>query len=320
MPEIAITPQPRPLTAAYAATAAVLLAETYPHRRHEPERWGKRRPPNDEQRWIVAAPDESLAAYLALWRVHEAQFRMDLIVQPSWRRHGLGTSLLEFLIERAREAHATSVQARPYASGSHALSLLATRDFRETMRMTGLELDDVKSALLDPALGLDARLAERGIHVTTLADELNASAESWQKLRDANQAAQFGWPDPDPRPDGRPHEPETVDQFRERSRDFGMIPEACFVAVKDDLYLGYSALTVTDDARTQAGSGGTAVRPEYRGLGLATALKARCVRWAQEHGIRRLVTASGNAAMIHVNERFGFRRTYEEVRLVKRLA
>ena len=98
-----------------------------------------------------------------------------------------------------------------------------------------------------------------------------------------------------------------------------MIPDACFIAVQGEQYLGYSALTVADEARTQAGSGGTAVRPEFRGLGIATALKARCVRWAQDHGVRRLVTASGNAAMIRVNERLGFRRTYEEVRLVRRL-
>jgi GNAT superfamily N-acetyltransferase len=84
--------------------------------------------------------------------------------------------------------------------------------------------------------------------------------------------------------------------------------------------VGYSALTLNDAARTRAGSGGTAVRPESRGLGIATALKACCVGWARDHGIRRLVTSSGNPAMVRVNEKFGFRRTYVEVRLVKRFA
>ena len=63
------------------------------------------------------------------------------------------------------------------------------------------------------------------IRLTTLAAELAAHPSefhaSWQKLRDANQAAQFGWPDPDPTPDGSPPEPETTDQFRERSAAFG---------------------------------------------------------------------------------------------------
>jgi GNAT superfamily N-acetyltransferase len=62
----------------------------------------------------------------------------------------------------------------------------------------------------------------------------------------------------------------------------------------------------------------TAVRPAYRGLGIATTLKASCIRWARDNGVRQLATASGNPAMVHVNEKFGFRRTYVEVRLVRR--
>jgi GNAT superfamily N-acetyltransferase len=99
-----------------------------------------------------------------------------------------------------------------------------------------------------------------------------------------------------------------------------MIPEACFVAKAGDTYIGYSALTVTDKAGLRAGSGGYAVRPEHRGLGIATALKAHCVRWAREHGVRRLETSSGNPAMVRVNEKFGFRQTYVEVRLARRIA
>jgi hypothetical protein len=42
------------------------------------------------------------------------------------------------------------------------------------------------------------------------------------------------------------------------------------------------------------------------------------MRWARDNGVRQLATASGNPAMVHVNEKFGFRRTYVEVRLVRR--
>jgi GNAT superfamily N-acetyltransferase len=312
-----LAPWPTPLTAAHVPHAAALLAETYAHRAHEPERWW--RPPNDEQRWIVIAPDASVAAYLALWRVQTTHFRMDLIVRPSLRREGLGARLLEFLIDRAREVQATSLQARPYADSTDALSLLANREFRETMRMIGLELNDVGAVSFPPFASLERNLAAKGLRLTTLAEELNTDTRTWEKLRDANQAARFGWPDPDPRPDGKPHEPETVDEFRKRAHGFGMMPDAFFIAADHDRHVGYSALTVIDEARTQAGSGGTAVRPEYRGIGIATVLKSRCVRWAQAHGIRRLATCSGNPAMIRVNEKFGFRPTYVEVRLVKRL-
>jgi GNAT superfamily N-acetyltransferase len=112
---------------------------------------------------------------------------------------------------------------------------------------------------------------------------------------------------------------ETADQFRERAAAVGMIEDACFVAATAEAFVGYSALTLTDESRLEAGSGGTAVRPEYRGFGIATALKASCIRWAAEHGVRCLATSSGNPAMIRVNEKFGFRRTHEEVRTVGRL-
>jgi GNAT superfamily N-acetyltransferase len=274
---------------------------------------------------VVRGADAGVAAYLALWRVIDTRFRMDLVVDPAHRRHGVGARLLDFLIERARGAGATSLQARPYADATDAFPMLAGRDFRETMRMVGLLLDDVHAVDLEPFATLDEALVARGIRFTTLAEELRTDPFAWEKLRDANQAAEFGWPDPDPLPNGATSPPETVDQFRARSAAVGMIEDACFVAVRDDgrgvpgAYAGYSALTATDRAGLQAGSGGTAVRPEVRGLGIATALKARCIRWAREHGVRRLATSSGNPAMIRVNEKLGFRRTYIEVRLVKRL-
>ena len=97
-----------------------------------------------------------------------------------------------------------------------------------------------------------------------------------------------------------------------------MVADGCFIAVDGERYVGYSALTINARKPTQAGSGGTAVRPEYRGRGIATALKAKTLAWARAHGIGRLATSSDNPAMVRVNEKFGFKRTYVEVRLVRR--
>jgi GNAT superfamily N-acetyltransferase len=245
---------------------------------------------------------------------------MDLIVDPACRHRGAGGALLDFLIMQARLGNATSLQARPYADQPDALGLLDARGFRETMRMIGLELGDVGSAAVGPVADLRRALDERGLHITTLAEQLESHPGIWAGLHAANQAAQFGWPDPDPRPDGRPPEPETVEEFRRRCEENGVIGDACFIATAGDRFVGYSMLTATDPGGVQAGSGGTAVLPEYRGLGVATALKACCVAWARDTGMRRLVTSSGNPAMVRVNEKLGFRRTYTEVRLVKRFS
>ena len=298
----------------------MLLTAAFPHRAHEPAYWATRTP-NDTTRWVVDDPagrPERVAAYLSLWNVHARQFRMDLVVDPEWRHRQLGGRLLDYLIGQARDAAAGSLQARTYAEQAEALHLLEARGFRQTMRMTGLVLDDVGAAVVEPADATRRALDAHGLRLTTFAEELTSDATCWQKLRDANQAARFDWPDPDPSPDGTLPEPESAEEFRRRAEAIGMIPEACFIAAADGEYVGYSALAIADAARTEAGSAGTAVRPEHRGRGVATALKACCVRWAREHGVRRLATSSGNPAMIRVNEKFGFRRSYDEIRTVVR--
>jgi RimJ/RimL family protein N-acetyltransferase len=311
---------PRPLTEADRPRAARLLAEAYPHRAHEPRFWVSGHP-NEEKRWVVdAETGGECVAYLALWPVNATKFRLDLVVEPHQRNRGLGGELLAWLIDRAKALGATSLQARPDSTEAAALRLLARHDFRETMRMTGLVLDDIGVVNLDPLDVLQHELDRQGLRITTLARELATDRNAWTKLRDTNQAAYVGWPDPDPSPNAEPPKPESPEEFRRRAERFGMINNACFVAAGAEDYVGYSALTAVDPPRGQAGSGGTAVRPAHRGNGVATALKACTIRWAQENGYRSLATSSGNPAMIRVNEKFGFRRTYDEVRLVLNLA
>jgi hypothetical protein len=108
--------------------------------------------------------------------------------------------------------------------------------------MHGLELDDVRAAQLQPVEWYEGKLAQRGIRVTTLARELGVESDAWTKLRDANQAAQSGWLDPDPPSNGRPREPQSVEQFRAQSHDFHMIPEACFIALNRELDGQYARL------------------------------------------------------------------------------
>ena len=313
-------PDPRALENTDIPNAAALLTNAYPHRAHESRLWKASTDRNEERRWVLDGdPGGVLAAYLGLWPVHGTKFRVDLVVHPTYRNRGLGNELLAWLIERAEALGATSLQARPYATEAIAMRLLDRQGFRETMRMTGLMLDDTSAVQLDSLDGLQHRLEAQGIRITTLARELATDRTAWTKLRDANQAAYVGWPDPDPSPNNEPPKPESPEEFRRRAEKFGLINNACFIAAGPTDYFGYSALTAVDAANGEAGSGGTAVRPERRDTGVATALKACCIRWAQDNGYRRLATSSGNPAMIRVNEKFGFRRTYEEARLVLRL-
>ena len=63
----------------------------------------------------------------------------------------------------------------------------------------------------------------------------------------------------------------------------------------------------------------TGVRPEYRRLGVATALKMLANRYASQHGYEAIYTRTANPAMLALNEKLGVRRRGSEVRLVKEL-
>ena len=80
-----------------------------------------------------------------------------------------------------------------------------------------------------------------------------------------------------------------------------------FLAVHRGKYVGF------------VGPLGTAVRPALRGRGIATALKVREAAAARERGVLTLEGATGNAAMLKVNQRLGYQRTRTEIRLVRPL-
>ena len=222
------------------------------------------------------------------------------------RRRGIGSRLLGRLTGEAQAAGAATVQARADSGRAQSLAFLRHRGFSETMRMHHLILD-VANADLRPFGGIERRLAAGGIVLTTLAEERGRTGEAcWARLSDLHIASHEGWPDPDPSPGlEERHTPEEIRRlYHLHQRGW---PELCFLAVHDGKYVGF------------VGPLGTAVRPALRGRGIATALKVREIAAAQERGVSTLDGATGNGAMLKVNERLGYQRTSTEVRLVKPL-
>jgi GNAT superfamily N-acetyltransferase len=96
-------------------------------------------------------------------------------------------------------------------------------------------------------------------------------------------------------------------------------PDTFFLAKADGVFIGYTALGPDHRAPEAIGTGPTAVRPEYRGRGVATALKVLALTHARQRGWRTAFTRSASPVMIRVNEKLGFQRGRAEVRLVRRL-
>jgi GNAT superfamily N-acetyltransferase len=305
----------RGLSARFEPEAGALFRAAYPDRIVESTDW---RSSTDDRVHRIAIDGEHVVAYGSTWRVAHNKFRMDLIVIPARRRHGIGGALLEHLIEIAQRDGAATLQARADEDAADSLAFLDHRGFVETMRMRRMTLH-VPEARTGAFADLERMIAGRGITITTLSERLQSDPDTWAQLGDVYDSAGDEWPDPDP---GGPREPLTAEKTRAMFERWNARHDAVFLAEHSVLsgaaplraLVGFAGLAGPDARPIGAG-----VRPAFRGLGIMTALKTRVIEYARNHGIATLRTSSGHPAMIRVNEKLGYVRAGAEVRLVRKL-
>lgn len=257
--------------------------------------------PADAVRW-EAAEGGVVIGRAALWRTHGAKHRLELVVEEPARGRGHGGGLFDRALDAARAARARSVQVRPNATDPRSVAFAAKRGFVETMRMHHLvlQLADARHAHLRGAI---PRLAASGIAVVPYAEFRRRSQDPFAAYLACVESAREGWPDPDP---DLPNEAPTPIAWARllAERDATHV----IVAEQHGQIVGFT------------GSFGTGVRPEVRGLGVATALKVAAIDAALARGETTLTTETGHPAMQHINDKLGFREAWCEVRMVRRLA
>jgi GNAT superfamily N-acetyltransferase len=239
---------------------------------------------------------------------------MGLMVHADWRKQGVGSDLLSAIFAALQSTSAATLQARTWDDWTDSMEFLRRRGFVEVHQMVELRLD-LREADLAPFTWLQQSLEAQGIQFTTLRQEW-LDERIWMKLTDLQQAAVSGWPDPDP--DGE----ITIlaeEDVRLMFDSWQTTPDTFFLAKVDGMFIGYTALGPDHRAPEAIGAGPTAVRPEYRGRGVATALKVIALTHARQQGWRTASTRSASPVMIRVNEKLGFQRGRAEVRLVRRL-
>jgi GNAT superfamily N-acetyltransferase len=85
-------------------------------------------------------------------------------------------------------------------------------------------------------------------------------------------------------------------------------PEATFAALAGDELVGMAGLLRDVDRPERAENALTTVRRDFRGRGIARALKKTTIAWASDRGLREIYTwtQTGNENMQAVNERLGY--------------
>lgn len=223
---------------------------------------------------------------------------------PSHRGRGLGRRLFDHVLEdgRRRGYHEwVSMISSELAEGCR---FLERRRFEERDREIELWMDLSQPSTQD----LENRMAalhERGITIDTL-ESLKPKVPDWRdRLYDCSFATVHDIP--------VLFELEVPDRETFRRTDIdveGIRHDAFFVARHGEDWIGLSELRVTTSGTPEVHQEYTTTLHDWRRIGLAHALKLHGFEWARRHGfptIRTMCLAS-NAAMIHLNEKLGFRQ------------
>lgn len=247
------------------------------------------------------------------WMFHPRKFRFDLGVAPEARRQGLGATLYQRLLDELAPFDPLSLRTTTREDRAEALGFLQRRGFGEEGRDWESRLDP-KAARLEPFASALERVREAGIELVSLAELAPRDPEHRLKLHALEMAAAADAPQPEP------FTPLPFGSWQARVFDDpNLLPEGFLVAVHGERYVGMTQFWASKTPGAGLFNGFTGVLREYRGRGVAGALKAKNMRWAREQGYRLVKTfnSSENRSMLGINEALGFEKQPAWITLVK---
>ncbi|MBA2285944.1 MAG: GNAT family N-acetyltransferase [Ktedonobacteraceae bacterium] len=240
----------------------------------------------------------------------EGKFKLDIRVRPDMWGRGAGARLYQALMAHLAPLAPCELYTEVWAAHPRAVRFVTERGFVAVWERVDSRLD-VSRFDCTPYAGLEERVHALGIDIQTYA-ELEHDPERLKKFYTLDRLL---WRDV---PFGEPLTPLSLEQFeKEEVQAARFIPDACFIAVQEGAFVGYSNLTRSGAYYDTEMTG---VLPMYRGKGVATLLKLYGIRYAQAHGNREIWTVndSVNRAAFALNARLGFQRQGATIRFVKR--
>jgi GNAT superfamily N-acetyltransferase len=219
---------------------------------------------------------------------HTGAARAHVLVTPQARRQGVGTALLAGVSEHAQAAGLVELEGPIRADDEASLQYFERRGFTKSggEEAVVLDLAEAGDVTGEPPAGV--RIVSR--------------AEAPDTVEGMYEVAREAEPDI---PGGAPVRPYEVWRANEIERP-SLEPELTFIALAGDEVVGYAIL---DSLRGEPWHRLTAVKREWRGRGIATALKRAQIQAAQTKGYTRLVTTNEerNRPMRSINRALGYR-------------
>jgi GNAT superfamily N-acetyltransferase len=236
---------------------------------------------------------------------HPQKFTMNIYVDPPRQRCGIGSMLYERIIEELRDLGAITVRTRTREDIVDSLSFLQKRGFSEKGRDWESRLR-VREFAPSKFLHYLERATSQGIKITSLAEEVRLDPDCYKKLYEL----WFEKINPDsPFPDSY-----TLISFEEFMKQIinnpSLLPNGSFIAKLGKRYVGLSCSAKSEKEPRDLYQWITGVLREYRGHGIAVALKLRVIEFAAHEGyeVIKAWNDSTNAGMVAINQKLGFRR------------
>lgn len=235
-------------------------------------------------------------------------------VDPAHERRGYGRELLERAENTASDHGADRILGWAAAPTSRTMRFLEQAGYREIDRNWESTLE-IKRCDPDVLRESVDRVTASGIRIVSVAD-LARERPEWKRdvyllhaAADADVPARF------------PTAQISFEDFVAASLGRRMLPDGYLVAIDGDQLVGLTEPQSVGDRPRMIEQDLTGVRSDYRGRGIAKALKAASVLWAASAGYTSIRTenAQSNAAMLAVNDWLGFERAHPTVEVLKTL-
>jgi GNAT superfamily N-acetyltransferase len=270
------------------------------------------------QRYVFSEKDDvvgfgDLAHVPDMFNPHK--YWMTILVGPKSQGRGVASAIYENLSDKLTRLKAIGAWAGSRENLPRLTAFYMKRGFEEKQRVWESRLDVNK---VDPSRFQDyaERVRKQGIIITNLAHEQKIDPDALIKLHELVQTIAADIPQPEP------FTPISYEQWEAfEIKNPSLLPEGYMIAKDGSKYVGLSTVWRIDREPKGLGQGNTGVRREYRGKGIAIALKLNIIDYARRNGYTRVKTwnDSINAPMLAVNIKLGFKREVGWLTLEKSL-
>lgn len=249
---------------------------------------------------VYMLPPEIIALYVA--------------VHPDHQHRGYGRALLDRAEATAAERKGEQAYSWSDETQPRAMRFLERAGYREVDRGWESTLDLTHC---DPNGLRDAvdRVSSRGIRVVSAAT-FALERDDWkQELHRLYAEVEMDVPAP------FPIQRAPFADFEAQNLGRRFVGDGFLVALDGDRLVGLTEPQPVDGASHEISQNLTGVNSDYRGRGIAMALKSQAVIWAVEAGYTSIRThnAQSNASMLAINDWLGFQRDHATMVYLKDL-